>query len=142
MKKIIILLLPLILFACNNSESHQKIELIDKKQSVKDTAEIEGYQPEQAVNFSHSIHNEDVGIDCKYCHKQSSSEENMTPSHSLCLICHTVEMGDLNSDNERDLINQISDSIEAQDNAIAWRRVTTLPANFREDLHKVQNHDE
>jgi len=122
LEKLTIIILSLILFACDNSENQQKTERFDKNQTVKDTADtdiIKGYQPSQPIDFSHSVHAGENGIDCRYCHKPSNSKEN-TLSHSICLDCHDVNTGDLSSGTERDLINQISDSI-------VWRKVRTLP---------------
>lgn len=130
MQKSTIIILSLVLFACDNSESQQKIERVRNNQAVKDTAEvdiIEGYQPSQPIDFSHSIRAGENGIDCRYCHKSPRSNEKITPSHSICLECHKVNTGDLSSGAERDLIKQISDSIKIKQNGIVWKKVHSLP---------------
>ncbi|MDX1951967.1 MAG: cytochrome c3 family protein [Verrucomicrobiota bacterium] len=48
-----------------------------------------GYQPIQPVNFSHSIHADQLGIDCRYCHNgvEKSWYSNI-PTASVCMNCH------------------------------------------------------
>jgi len=48
-----------------------------------------GYQPTQPVAFSHAIHVEQVGMDCRYCHDgvEKAWYSNI-PSAGLCMNCH------------------------------------------------------
>jgi hypothetical protein len=48
-----------------------------------------GYQPIQPIAFSHSIHAEQLGIDCRYCHNgvEKSWYSNI-PAASTCMNCH------------------------------------------------------
>lgn len=48
-----------------------------------------GYQPVQPVSFSHSIHADQLGLDCRYCHNgvEKSWFSNI-PSSSTCMNCH------------------------------------------------------
>jgi hypothetical protein len=48
-----------------------------------------GYQPIQPVPFSHSIHADQLGLDCRYCHNgvEKSWYSNI-PSASTCMNCH------------------------------------------------------
>lgn len=48
-----------------------------------------GYQPVQPVSFSHNIHVEQLGMDCRYCHSgvEKSWYSNL-PSSALCMNCH------------------------------------------------------
>ena len=48
-----------------------------------------GYQPIQPVHFSHSIHADQLGLDCRYCHNgvEKSWYSNI-PSASTCMNCH------------------------------------------------------
>lgn len=48
-----------------------------------------GYQPIQPVNFPHSVHVDQIGLDCRYCHNgvESSWYSNI-PGSSTCMNCH------------------------------------------------------
>lgn len=48
-----------------------------------------GYQPIQPVNFPHSVHAEQLGLDCRYCHNgvEKSWYSNI-PGSSTCMNCH------------------------------------------------------
>lgn len=54
-----------------------------------------GYQPIQPVAFSHNIHVEQLGMDCRYCHNgvEKSWYSNI-PSSSLCMNCHNQVLKD------------------------------------------------
>ena len=54
-----------------------------------------GYQPIQPVSFSHNIHVEQVGMDCRYCHNgvEQSWYSNI-PSSTLCMNCHSQVLKD------------------------------------------------
>lgn len=49
-----------------------------------------GYQPIQPVAFSHAVHVEQLGMDCRYCHDgvEKSWYSNI-PAASTCMNCHT-----------------------------------------------------
>ena len=48
-----------------------------------------GYQPVQPVPFPHSVHVEQIGIDCRYCHSAvEQSWYSNIPSASVCMNCH------------------------------------------------------
>jgi hypothetical protein len=48
-----------------------------------------GYQPIQPVAFSHSIHVDQVGLDCRYCHNAvEKSWYSNIPTASTCMNCH------------------------------------------------------
>jgi len=50
-----------------------------------------GYQPEQPINYSHQLHAQELGIDCRYCHTNvEDSRIANIPSTSTCMNCHTV----------------------------------------------------
>jgi hypothetical protein len=48
-----------------------------------------GYQPIQPVNFPHSVHADQLGIDCRYCHNgvEKSWYSNI-PGSATCMNCH------------------------------------------------------
>ena len=49
-----------------------------------------GYQPTQPVAFDHSLHVNQLGMDCRYCHThvEKSSHSNV-PATQTCMNCHT-----------------------------------------------------
>ncbi len=48
-----------------------------------------GYQPVQPVAFSHAIHVDQVGLDCRYCHNGvEKSWYSNVPAASTCMNCH------------------------------------------------------
>ncbi|MCC6233999.1 MAG: cytochrome c3 family protein [Verrucomicrobiales bacterium] len=50
-----------------------------------------GYQPVQPVAFSHAIHVDQVGMDCRYCHNGvEKSWYSNVPSASTCMNCHNA----------------------------------------------------
>ena len=49
-----------------------------------------GYQPSQPVPFSHAIHSNQLGIDCRYCHDGvEKSWYSNVPSTDTCINCHS-----------------------------------------------------
>jgi len=49
-----------------------------------------GYQPVQPVAFSHTIHVEQLGMDCRYCHNGvEKSWFSNVPSSATCMNCHS-----------------------------------------------------
>jgi len=50
-----------------------------------------GYQPKQPIAYSHQLHAQQLGIDCRYCHSHvEESRVANIPSPSVCMNCHTV----------------------------------------------------
>jgi hypothetical protein len=50
-----------------------------------------GYQPVQPVAFQHSIHVQQLGMDCRYCHSfVEVSDHSNVPSTQTCMNCHTA----------------------------------------------------
>ncbi len=48
-----------------------------------------GYQPAQPIPFSHKIHVDQIGVDCRYCHSfVDVSGQSNVPSPSTCWNCH------------------------------------------------------
>lgn len=49
-----------------------------------------GFMPTQPVPFSHALHVEQLGMDCRYCHSfvEVASHSNV-PSTQTCMACHT-----------------------------------------------------
>ena len=50
-----------------------------------------GYRPEQPVNYSHKLHVQELGLDCRYCHTgvEKSHYSNIPPTET-CMNCHNV----------------------------------------------------
>lgn len=49
-----------------------------------------GYQPIQPVPFSHKVHVEQLGVDCRYCHNGvDKSWFSNIPAASTCMNCHS-----------------------------------------------------
>src|SRR5438093_595144 len=54
-----------------------------------------GYQPIQPVAFSHAIHVDQVGLDCRYCHSAvEKSWYSNIPTPSTCMNCHNQVLKD------------------------------------------------
>jgi len=48
-----------------------------------------GYQPIQPVNFAHSVHVDQLGLDCRYCHNGvEKSWYSNVPGAQTCMNCH------------------------------------------------------
>jgi len=48
-----------------------------------------GYEPIQPVGFPHSVHVDQLGMDCRYCHSTvEKSWYSNVPSSSTCMNCH------------------------------------------------------
>jgi len=48
-----------------------------------------GYQPSQPIPFSHKIHVDQIGMDCRYCHGfVDVANHSNIPSSSTCWNCH------------------------------------------------------
>ncbi len=54
-----------------------------------------GYQPIQPVAFSHNIHANQLGMDCRYCHNAvEKSWYSNIPASSVCMNCHNQVLKD------------------------------------------------
>jgi hypothetical protein len=50
---------------------------------------VVGYQPAQPIPFSHKIHVDQIGVDCRYCHAFVEVSGHATvPAGSTCWNCH------------------------------------------------------
>lgn len=48
-----------------------------------------GYAPIQPVNFDHSLHVSQLGMDCRYCHTAVEiSSASTVPNTQICMNCH------------------------------------------------------
>lgn len=49
----------------------------------------EGYMPSQPIRFSHIVHANNHGIDCKYCHNSAEKSKHAgIPTVNVCMNCH------------------------------------------------------
>src|SRR5438034_1270375 len=54
-----------------------------------------GYKPIQPVGFHHSIHVDQLGIDCRYCHRAvEKSWYSNIPASGTCMNCHNQVLKD------------------------------------------------
>jgi len=50
---------------------------------------VAGYQPAQPIPFSHKIHADQIGVDCRYCHSFADvSAHSNVPTGATCWNCH------------------------------------------------------
>ena len=80
-----------------------------------------GYKPIQPVAFSHAIHADQLGLDCRYCHNgvESSWFSNI-PSSSTCMNCHSQVKTDSPA------LALIRRSVETGE-AVRWVKVHKVP---------------
>ncbi len=52
-------------------------------------AQVVGYQPSQPIPFSHKIHVDQLGLDCRYCHSfVDVAGHSNVPTGNTCWNCH------------------------------------------------------
>jgi hypothetical protein len=80
-----------------------------------------GYAPKQPIPYSHKLHVDELGIDCRYCHSNvERSQEAMIPPTQTCMGCHAV----VRSDSPK--LAALRDSWTTG-NPVPWVRVHKLP---------------
>lgn len=109
---------------------------------------LEDYQPSQPIEFPHSVHAGDNGIDCKYCH--NSVEKSKTaglPTVNVCMNCHKQVTGSKPGQEEK--IAKIYEaagfdpagggSYTGETKEIVWNKVHVLPDHvyFNHSQHVV-----
>ncbi len=105
-----------------------------------------GYEPEQPVNYSHRIHVNTLGMDCRYCHTnvEESGFSNI-PDTATCMNCHTgdpaQDIAYLNSTlwsahKQNENLVKVREAY-ASGEPIRWRRVHKVPdyAHFNHSVH-------
>lgn len=82
-----------------------------------------GYQPDQPIPFSHKIHVDQLGLDCRYCHSfvEYSGHSNV-PSSNTCWNCH----GDGKVKTNSNLLEPLRQSV-ATGEPIEWTRIHVSP---------------
>jgi hypothetical protein len=90
-----------------------------------------GYAPAQPIPYSHKLHVDELGLDCRYCHANvERSPEAMIPPTQTCMGCHAV-------------VKPVSPKLAAlrdswtSGTAVPWIRVHELPehAYFDHSAH-------
>lgn len=106
-------------------------------QAGMDVGVYEGYNPEQPIEFWHSIHACENEVDCEYCHSTvRKSKHASIPSANVCMNCHKgVKKGSRWGEKEISKIyaaigfdpatGQYIDDYEEQ--PIEWNKVHNLP---------------
>lgn len=80
-----------------------------------------GYAPQQPISYSHKLHADDLGIDCRYCHSNvERSQEAMVPATDTCMGCHMVVKKD------SPMLGALRDSWETG-KPVPWVRIHKLP---------------
>ena len=80
-----------------------------------------GYMPTQPVPFQHTIHVQQLGMDCRYCHSyvEVSSHSNV-PNTQTCMNCHTQ----IKANSPK--LQPVRDSW-ASGKPVEWTRIHRLP---------------
>ncbi len=87
--------------------------------------------PEQPIAFPHTVHVQDAGIDCTFCHRTVTTEAAASiPAVGLCMTCHQT-VGD-----DKPEVQKLRD-IFAAGRSIDWVRVHRLPdhVHFIHEAH-------
>ena len=86
--------------------------------------------PEQPIAFPHTVHVQDVGLDCTFCHRNVTVGAAATvPAVGLCMTCHKV-IGDDNPEVEK------LREFHAAGEPIDWVRVHRVP-DFVHFVHEA-----
>ena len=104
-----------------------------------------GGGPDQPIAFPHTVHVQDVGLDCTFCHRNVTIGAAATiPAVGLCMTCHKVVDGGLayanndggEQDQAREEIEKLR-AIHARGEPIDWVRVHRVPdhVHFVHEAH-------
>jgi len=94
-----------------------------------------GEGPEQPIDFPHTTHVEELGLDCVFCHREvTTSAQASIPAVALCMTCHQAVDG--SDDDAMAEIKKLRDAYEEGD-AIDWVRVHRVPdhVHFVHEAH-------
>ena len=87
-----------------------------------------GYQPSQPIPFSHKIHAEQLGMDCRYCHSFADvSGHSNVPTSNTCWNCHQHVQTD--SPKLQPLRNRMDETLGHPDfgKPVEWVRIHKTP---------------
>ena len=91
-----------------------------------------GYQPDQPINYSHKVHVEQLGLDCRYCHVNVEKSPHATvPPSQICMNCH-----DNNIKKNSEEIKKLQ-AYHNKGESIPWKRIHNLAdyAYFSHEAH-------
>ncbi len=90
-----------------------------------------GDAPDQPIAFPHTVHVQELGLDCTFCHRSVTSSSNAgIPPVSQCMFCHKI-VGDGKPE-----IEKLRD-FAASNEPIDWVRVHRVPdhVHFVHEAH-------
>jgi len=90
-----------------------------------------GYTPKQPIPYSHKLHVDGLGMDCRYCHTGVETGKNaLIPPSQTCMNCHATIKAD--SPKLAPLRKSVQDKTP-----IPWIRVNKIPdhAHFPHQAH-------
>lgn len=86
-----------------------------------------GYKPEQPVPFSHKLHVDDLGMDCRVCHTTvEDAAAAAVPQTEICISCHNPEEGVAGIRKDSQQLQPVFESY-ATGAPVEWVRVHDLP---------------
>ena len=91
-----------------------------------------GYQPTQPVPFSHSVHVQQLGLDCRYCHDGvEKSWYSNVPAADTCMNCHSA----VRASDPR--LEPVRASYKDENQPVEWVQIHKLPdyAFFNHSVH-------
>ena len=91
-----------------------------------------GYQPTQPVPFSHSIHVQQLGLDCRYCPDGvEKSWSSNVPAADTCMNCHSA----IRANDPK--LEPVRASYKDQKKPVEWVQVHKLPdyVYFNHSVH-------
>lgn len=91
-----------------------------------------GYQPTQPVPFSHAIHVNQLGLDCRYCHDGvEKSWYSNVPAAETCMNCHSA----VRASDPR--LEPVRASYKDDGKPVEWVQIHKLPdyAFFNHSVH-------
>ena len=91
-----------------------------------------GYHPPQPVPFSHSIHVQQLGLDCRYCHDGvEKSWYSNVPAADTCMNCHSA----IRANDPK--LEPVRASYKDQKKPVEWVQVHKLPdyVYFNHSVH-------
>lgn len=86
-----------------------------------------GYRPEQPVPFSHKLHVDELGMDCRVCHTTvEDAAVAAVPQTEVCISCHNPEEDVAGVRKDSDQLGPVFESW-ATGRPVQWVRVHDLP---------------
>ena len=81
--------------------------------------------PDQPIAFPHTVHVQELGVDCTFCHRTVTTEAVASiPSEGLCMTCHSVIGDDLPG-------VEVLRELAINNEPINWVRVHRVPDHVK-----------